>query len=320
MEKVNNVKLDWNLILLSQKRLFQDKFRDMNADEVYAPVIDMLNNNRIPSRVIVSNGRICSYGYVMPPQGIDDRLICSMGFVNKDESYIKKGIDILSWFSEMASKESKLLIIDGIFNGEEFFSELEKLNFTRAYRVKLIGNLDTIMERMKKSYESLRERNENFIELQNDEISMKELGIAQSEAYNGTPDEFLLIQKDGHNITPEIINSGYYGKILFTPSRILHNGEIIGSVQVSDGSFEFFRINTPLLVDLFISKKYQGKGYGSYLLYQSCKKLKNLGYSNIQLWVNRDSTSYKFYKDSGFQDEGEDDLMYYRDFRGVVTN
>ena len=79
MEKVNNVKLDWNLILSSQKKVFRDKFKDLNADEVYAPVIDMLNKNRIPSRVILSNGRICAYGYVMPPQGIDDRLICSMG-------------------------------------------------------------------------------------------------------------------------------------------------------------------------------------------------------------------------------------------------
>ena len=315
MEKVNNVKLDWNLILSSQKKVFRDKFKDLNADEVYAPVIDMLNKNRIPSRVILSNGRICAYGYVMPPQGIDDRLICSMGFVNKDESYIKKGIDIVNWFLEMASKESRLLIIDGIFNGEEFFTKIEELEFTRAYRIKLIGNLDTILERIKKVYESIKTGEDNFIELQNDEISMDEVAIAQTDAYGGTPDEFLLIQKNHNNITPKIINSGYYGKILFTPSKILHNGEIVGSVQVSDGSFEFFRINTPLLVDLFISKKYQGMGYGSYLLYQSCKRLKTLGYKDIQLWVNVDSPSFKFYKDSGFEEEGEDDLMYYRDFR-----
>ena len=46
---------------------------------------------------------------------------------------LKKGIDIVNWFLEMASKESRLLIIDGIFNGEEFFTKIEELEFTRTY-------------------------------------------------------------------------------------------------------------------------------------------------------------------------------------------
>ncbi|MCL5888936.1 MAG: GNAT family N-acetyltransferase [Candidatus Thermoplasmatota archaeon] len=315
MEKVSNVKLDWNIILSSQKKMLKEKIKDLSVDNIYAPIIEMLNNNKIPSRVIMSNGAIGPYGYIMSPQGIDDRLICSMGFMNKDDSYKAKGSDVVEWFLSIASKTSKLLILDGIFNGEGFFDELPKFHFNKAYRVKMIGNLDLVIKKLAKESQKFIDSHHDFIELQNDEISSRDIAAEQSGSYKGTPDEFLLISKNGMNITPDVINSGYYGKILTTPSRIINNGEIIGSIQVSDGSYELLRNETPLLVDLFVAKNYQGKGYGRYLIYQASKSLRNLGYSDIQLWVNRNSNSYDFYRKMGFEEEGEDDLMYYRDFR-----
>ncbi|MCL4323731.1 MAG: hypothetical protein M1498_04730, partial [Candidatus Thermoplasmatota archaeon] len=72
MEKVSNVKLDWNIILSSQKKMLKEKIKDLSVDNIYAPIIEMLNNNKIPSRVIMSNGAIGPYGYIMPPQSIDD--------------------------------------------------------------------------------------------------------------------------------------------------------------------------------------------------------------------------------------------------------
>ena len=44
--------------------------------------------------------------------------------------------------------------------------KIEELEFTRAYRIKLIGNLDTILERIKKVYESIKTGENNFIEFE----------------------------------------------------------------------------------------------------------------------------------------------------------
>ncbi|MHB1439663.1 MAG: GNAT family N-acetyltransferase [Cuniculiplasma sp.] len=317
MEELNNVKLEWNQILMSQKKLLAEKYKDVNAEEVYAPLIDMLNNNRIPSRVFLSGGKVSTYGYIMPPLGVDDRILCSMGFSEYGKDKVDTGKEMIKWFESIAIQSSKLVILDGIFNGEQFFNEIEKLEFRRVHRVKLVCSVDTIIENLKEKESEFTKLKREFIELQQEEVDQEDLAEVQLDSYGDSPDQFLLVYKNGKNITPQVIDSGYYGKILKAPSKVIHNGKIIGSCVISDGAFEFFRINTPLLVDIFVSKEFQNMGYGSHLMVMLAKKLKNLGHRELQLWVNDQSKAIELYQKMGFVEEGEDDLMFFKDFREV---
>jgi GNAT superfamily N-acetyltransferase len=319
MEELRNIKLEWKSILFPQIRVLKEKYPEMDAEKMYEPLVEMLSFNRIPSRVFMSEGKPVCYGYILPPVGLDDRIVCSMGFSEDDNKFFSKGKQMLDWFKSKAQPEKKLLIVDGIFNGNFLINQMKDLSFNRIYRVKLLGENKLLVKMLENIKNKVLKDETNFIEIENEEIQVEQAEKAQLEAYSESPDKFLLIRKGIENITHQITKSGYYGKLLNSPSKILHNGkEVIGSIQVTDGSYEFLQVGVPLLVDIFVNKNYRGKGFGKFLLYIGSSKLSNLGFQQMQLWVNKDSNVYEFYKKLGFKENGEDDLMFYLDFRSVI--
>jgi Acetyltransferases len=313
MNEIHNVQIDWGVILKKQMDVL-DKMPNFNrSGEVYAPLIEKLNSNDVPSKVHFKEGVMQCYGYMLPYIDTPDRILCSMGFASEDPDLIDLGKSILEWFITTARDQGKLLILDGVFNGNFFEKTMETYGLIAANRKKLICNLDTLVEHLSGINETISE--ERSLQLQIDEVDMEELCIAEENAYGDSPDRFLLIRDDGKNITPKVMLQGIYGKPINVACCVFYGSGIEGMILVTDGTYEIFRNGTPLIVDVFVDPAFRHRGTGSKLMLFAARKLRMLGHTQVQLWVNGDSQATRFYESMGFLFEGEDDLLTYLDFR-----
>ncbi|MGP6240202.1 GNAT family N-acetyltransferase [Cuniculiplasma sp. SKW4] len=316
MKELENVGLKWDLILKPHIEQIQKQNPDMNIKSLFTPLISMLNSNRIPSRVILSAGKVMAYAYVLPAMGIRDRNIASIGFIEEDDSNRSRGESLLKWLEGESSRERKLLILDGLYNSSFLDVSLREIGFHRSTRIKMIGHIDNVLEKL--SHYNFEEIEMSTEILHSSDVNPEALSEIQYGAYSESPDRVLLILENEKNITFEILLSGYYGKILTSSSIILVNRSgIVGSITVSDGSEEIIGKNIPLIVDFFTSKIERSKGYGIYILKKSLESLKLLGYKEVQLWVNQESSAYQYYLKRGFNKTGEENTTYWKDYRSI---
>ncbi len=317
MEELRNIPLDWNMLLDKQIKLMEESTGNKKSSELFAPLIDMLNNNIIPSKVILNKGIAKCYGYMVPNIGIDDRILGSIGFL--DQSYENdKNVEILlSWFMEFSRSNRMLLIIDGVYGSKNF----EKYALSKGFKISVRRKLVSTLSDLERRFQELNvDEPENYgLLLKNSEISLDELCEIEEKSYGLSEDRFLLIRKGDKNVTAEIIMNGFYGKILDNASFNLHRQKIIGSIQVTDGYTELFRMGTPLVVDLFVAPGERRKGLASALFKKAVDRLISSNFTEVQLWVNVNSEAYKFYEKLGFQSAGEEDVMYHIDFRAHIS-
>lgn len=312
MKEVNNIQLEWGDILMKQMQAF-DQISDQNlSTSLYASLIEKLNSNQIPSKVYFKDGIPKCYGYLLPSTDSSDRILCSIGFESEDETLKEMGKKILEWFIEVGKSQGKLLILDGVFNGVFFEETVQQYGFSVANRVKLICDLETIIENLSVKVENVHS---DGLLLNVDEVDIEELCTAEENAYSDSPDKFLLIRNGGKNVTLQVILQGIYGKPLNAASGVIYSSSVEGMIIVTDGTVEIFKNSTPLIVDIFVAPEYKRKGIGSKLMLYAARKLKILGHNQVQLWVNKDSQAYNFYNSIGFFYEGEDDRLSYLDFR-----
>lgn len=314
MKELENVGLKWDLILKPHIEQIQNQNPGMNVKSLFNPLISMLNSNRIPSRVILSAGKVMGYAYVLPAMGIRDRNIASLGFMEDDDSNRSRGESLLKWLESESSRENKLLILDGLYNSSFLDDSMNKMGFHKSSRVKMMGRIDEILESV--SHYNFHEIEMSTEVLHSSDVNPEALSEIEYTAYSESPDKVLLILENGRNITFEILMSGYYGKILTSSSIILVSKDgILGSIIVSDGSEEIIGKNIPLIVDFFTSEIERNKGYGAFILKKSLESLKLLGYKEVQLWVNQYSNAYQYYIKRGFNKTGEENTTYWKDFR-----
>lgn len=312
MKEVKNIQLEWGHILMKQMQAF-DQISDQNLSKsLYASLIEKLNSNQVPSKVYFKDGVPKCYGYLLPSADSSDRILCSIGFESEDETLIEMGKKILEWFIEVGKSHEKLIILDGVFNGAFFEETVQQYGFLVANRVKLVCDLETIIENLSEKVEHVHSHG---LLLNLDEVDIGELCIAEENAYIDSPDKFLLIRNEGKNVTLQVILQGIYGKPLKAVSSVIYGSSVEGMIVVTDGTVEIFHTSTPLIVDIFVAPEYKRKGIGSTLMLYAARKLKILGHNQVQLWVNTDSQAYNFYKSIGFSYEGEDDRLWYLDFR-----
>ena len=314
MEELTNIKLDWNIILGKQIRTLQDQFPGIDAVKLFRPIVDLLSSNMIPSRVVISRGEVSAYSYILPSGILDDRIICTIGFIRDSEENMDKAETILNWLDDLSAKSGKLIIIDNMFNGTFLNGTLEKQGFTVDRRLKMKSPLKNIRER-KDDSELSGNLNGEAIILKIDEVDIDEMRVAQYDAYCDSPEHYLLYRKDGKNLTYDILLNGYYGKFMPSPSSVLYKDGVAGACIITDGREEFINTGVPLIVDIFVNKEFRDKGFSSFLIRYASDKLQLLGHTDIQLWVNENSKARSIYRDIGFMDTGEIETLYWKDFR-----
>ena len=314
MREYENVGLRWENILREQIQNVQDEYPEIDVRSLFAPLISMLNSNRIPSKIILSSGKVEAYGYILPAMGIRDRAISSVGFVKDSISNLPRGEKIIEWLENETIREGKLLIIDGLYNSSFLEEALQSHGFTRSNRVKMIGDIDRIVEKLKRVDTSGISSKLEL--LHSAEVDPSAVSMAQLESYSTSPDRVLLIMEDGKNVTYSILLSGYYGKVLGSASLVAVNSSgILGSITVTDGLDEISYRGIPLIVDFFTEASRRHTGIGSYLLLRSVESLKLLGHTQVQLWVNTSAEAMEFYVNCGFIISGGENTTYWKDFR-----
>ena len=314
MEELTNIKLDWNIILGKQIDTLQEQFPDLEAAKLFKPIIDLLSSNMIQSRVVISRGEVCAYSYILPSGVLDDRIICTIGFMRDSEDNMDKAETILKWMDELSARSGKLIIIDNMFNGTFLNGILENQGYTMDRRMKMKSPLKNIMER-KDETEFTGILNRETIILKVDEVDIDKMRIAQYNAYCDSPEHYLLYRKDGKNLTYDILFNGYYGKFMPSPSCVLYKDGVVAACIITDGREEFINTGVPLIVDIFVNKEFRDKGFSSFLIRYAAEKLQLLGHTEIQLWVNENSKARSIYRDIGFMDTGEIETLYWKDFR-----
>ncbi|MGP6294228.1 GNAT family N-acetyltransferase [Caldiplasma sukawensis] len=301
MEELKNVKIDWKAILSEQIKELSQKYGENKVSEYYEPLIRMLSENKIPSRVVIRKGMVSAYGYILDSELSDDRKLGFIGF-SKEENHSPEDLKIITgFFEEKCREKSSTLIIDGIFNNP-FPGLMSELDYNAINRVKMIRDVDS-------NFKNISE-DENMFQLSN--FKVEDLNLFQEDQYSRETDSVLLLRKKGKNETFSYIYRGIYGKPIWEASLIIYMNGIAGICAITDGSQELSYRGTPLIVDFSVRSDLRGKGLGKRLMFQVLKKLHLLGHKDVQLWVSVENPAHEFYKKLGFRETEETETIHYK--------
>lgn len=302
--EMHNIKLDWGSILENHIEWLEELYDSDQIRSSYEAIIPLLIENKIPSRVIVTGGKVIAYAFYIKGNE-DERIYSTMGFLSTkiDEGKISFLVD---WLIDESRRENKTIIMNGIFNEPINFMELiTKKDFNVINRIRMELELtDNVMS--------------DYV--LNDKIEFKNIHNSNLEetcdliydSFRGLPERILLPAGDNRSkLLSKSLMDGTYGKIMEKISYLVsENNNTIGGVIFTDGSTELKKI--PLLLFIFVLSDYRGKGLSEEILARAIFELKKSGIKEVQLWVDRNNFAYNIYKKSGFKEcENEKTPIYF---------
>ena len=302
---MRNMKLDWNSILDGQIQWLENLYKNDEIRSSYNTIIPLLTDNKIPSRIIISGGKVLAYSYYIKGNEEDDRLYSTMGFQSKtiDDNKITS---LLDWLISASKKENKIIIMNGVFNEPDNFKELiSKKDFNVINRIRMELDLsnqvvDDYKENTKFKLTKIHKEN------------LQEVCELLYDSFRSLPERFLLPAGNNKaNLLAKGLLEGTFGKFLDEISYLASdaNDDIIGGMVFTDGSTEFKHI--PLLLFIFILSDFRGQGLSEEIICGVLNKIKKSGIREIQLWVDKNNFAYNIYKKLGFkQCENEKTPIY----------
>ncbi|MHB1493040.1 MAG: GNAT family N-acetyltransferase [Thermoplasmataceae archaeon] len=304
---LTNKKLDWQSILKEQIEWQQKLYPQGNISESYDELIPLLTENKVPSRVIFSNGKALAYAFFILPTNGDDRMYSTMGFSNR-EIEDEKIINLLKWLYNESDRLHKTLVMNGIFNEPNNFRDLLKENgFNIMDRVRM----ELIIKESSLPDSEIDLSGYELTEISSNNIS--DLSGTLFDSFRGIPERILLpSREDAMKPFLNEISNGVYGGILRDSSyRITMNGDDVGGIIFTDGGTETEKM--PLLLFLFILEEFRGMKLSRSIIANSLRTLNAHGYKSCQLWVDRNNFAYRIYKAIGFvEKENEKFPIYYK--------
>lgn len=304
---LTNKKLDWQSILKDHIEWQQKLYPQENISESYDELIPLLMENKIPSRVIFSNGKASAYAFFILPTNGDDRMYSTLGF-ETGEIGDEKITNLLKWLSNEADRLHKTLVMNGIFNEPNNFRDILKENgFNIMDRIRM----ELIIEESSLPDSEIDLDGYEITEISNNNIS--DLSGTLFDSFRGIPERILLpSREDAMKPFMNEISRGIYGRIITDSSyKITKNGDDVGGIIFTDGKTEKERM--PLLLFLFILEEFRGLKLSRSIIANSLKSLKTHGYDSCQLWVDRNNFAYRIYKAIGFvEKESEKSPIYYK--------
>ncbi len=307
--EISNIKIDWAPILEGQIKYLEETYPDIAIRESFKGIIDLLNSNKIKSRVILSGINVAAYGFVMESQNLDDRIYGSLGFTDPAFANETRLRNLLEWAENIASSMRRYLMINEIFNAESLGEKyLIDRGYTKHRRDAMIIWLTD---------QSLKP--EKFpAEFEVTEIygtTYQEYAKAEYAAYEGTPDRILFhtsSEMDRFTLAKSIFD-GSYGEIIPSASFVVrHHGKLIGSVLATKKKTSA-NTKAALIADIFVDSSYRGNGLGTTLMLNSLERLKSLGFDYAELWVTEGNQARHLYESLGFrQQDRKHEIFYYR--------
>ncbi len=304
---MNNVKLDWGPILEGQIKHLESLYPDIPIRKSFHPLIESLNANRIKSRVILSGINVSAYAFITPSNEHTDRLYATVGFTDPQFVSAERTGNLMKWLEDTARIQNRYLMLNEIHNAEEKTDEyLFPRKYSKFVRKRLILDLNEIPQidtPIEGKFESIPIGKVNFEKYSDSEFS----------AFSETADQILF---NSTNRRERIefskgLFAGKLGKVIEPASKILSaNGNIVAASLATDYR-SLDGTKTALIANIFVDKKFQGKGIAKHLLVDTLKSLKNQGYEECALWVSTGNPARNLYDKFGFKDTGTVETFYY---------
>ncbi len=299
--KLENYRLDWNIILKKEIDYLSKKYSDIDIRGSYTNIIDLLNNNKIKSKIILSKKDLAGYAYIMDSQDKSDRMYADVGFISEKfitEERVKVFFD---WLVEIAANSKKKLMLNEVYNSNAISEKIiSDYGFKKVVRRRMVLDLNNY------------QYNQNEIKYPTEntrDINLPLYADAEYESFKYTSDKILFSSSrdDRINSVKSLFN-GDYGEILKDASLIIKNkGRIIGGIVSSRLGFD-----KSFIVSVFVKREYRKKGLGYFLVTSSLNRLKALSYHYTYLWVNSENFAIDLYKKIGFVfEEYPDEIIYY---------
>ncbi|WMT50888.1 MAG: GNAT family N-acetyltransferase [Ferroplasma sp.] len=303
--KLDNYRLNWDVILKKEIDFLSKKYPDIDIRGSYTSIINLLNENKIKSRIILNKNEFIGYAYVMDSSDKSDRLYADIGFISPKKITEARLKELFDWLIEIARESRKKLMLNQIFNGNEISEKyLETLGFKTIIRKRMVLDLN------KYSY---RKTVENYDITGIEGLNMDLYSDAEYEAFKYTSDKYLFSDKREDRIqTVKNLFNGEYGEIIPEVSFIMKNkGRISGGVVSSRLGFD-----RAFIVSIFVKRSYRKKGIGKYLLFTALNRFKALSFHYVFLWVNAENFARDFYERYGFvYDDYPDEVIYYLPYK-----
>ncbi len=297
----DNYKLRWDLILKKEIDYLSKKYPDIDVKNNYTSIINLLEENKLKSKIIVNKNEFIGYAYVMNSAEKKDRLYADVGFISNKKINEDRLKTFFDWLIDISKKEKKKILLNPIFNGNDATDKyLINVGFKKMIRKKMSINLENFTyKKLKTNYEKSGVKN----------VSESLYSDAEYESFKYSSDKFLFsnIREDRINSIKNLLN-GEYGKIIEEASIILKNkGRIIAGILSTQISFD-----KAFIVSIFVKKEHRKKGTGQFLLFSVLNILKALAFKQAYLWVNNDNFARDFYLKSGFVfDDYPEEIIYY---------
>ncbi len=305
---IENVKVDWSPVLESQISSLENKFPGRGIRENFAKIIEDLNENRIKSRLILSNRDPAGYAYYIVPEGMSDRILGNVGFVDQKYATGDRTENLMNWLTAEAKSANRFPMINDVFNGSEQSHEvLARLGFTRMERAMMEISLRQVSEK-----EPIIPPGYRIEGLAN--MNIEEYSAAEVSAYQGSEDEILFSsRKEEQAALTRSIFEGNYGPVVTEVSRIARfNGQLVGGCIVTSGKSGPGTPGYPLIIDVFVAREHRGKGIAKSLLLETMRRAKVANLDRLYLWVNLGNEAINVYKSVGFSESSYPrEIIYY---------
>ncbi|WP_393970692.1 GNAT family N-acetyltransferase [Oxyplasma meridianum] len=305
--ELTNVKVDWNPILENYISHLETIYPDIPIRGSYSYIINNLNENRIPSRIVLQGNNVAAYAYLLENPDFKDRLYAYIGFISEEFSKKERIENLVTWIENLARNRKRIVVINDVFNGGK---ESENFLIGRKYdRIERYG-----MTLKLRDATNLDEKFPiEFMAVDLSEFNIEEFLKEEYEAYRDTPDFILFHELDkdkGSNFTRKIF-SGMYGEILNRPSILIrHKDQLAGSCIITDG-FPLSRKKVPLVVDIFVKREYRRNGLATEMLSRSINILRDMKYEELSLWATVGNPAMSVYEDLGFvKNQNQKEISY----------
>lgn len=288
---VDNVKLPWEEILESYITHYEQLRPDLDVRTQMAPIISDLNNNRIKSRAIMSSGSVVCYAFYVSPESMSDRYYGMVGFVSPDDYSRERLKNIITWLQLEASRDSKILMFNEIFNGKDYGEDLQNLGMSRIDRVMmLLDGLDTIDTSGRDAGPGVTK--ENIII-----ADVPDIVRLHEAAYAGSADQILESTNpvERSKFWVNLFDGRAFGRFLQNASFwITENGVRIGALITT------LPDDRPLVADVFVLPERRRCGYARQLMLECISALREGGFNSLVLWVTRGNPAQELYRSLGF--------------------
>jgi GNAT superfamily N-acetyltransferase len=294
--ELTNVKVDWNPILDNYISHLEEVYPDIPIRESYGYIIENLNENHIPSRIVLQGNDVAAYAYLLENPDLQDRLYAYVGFMSENFYKKERMENLVTWAENSARNRKRIVVINDVFNGG---TESENFLIEKKYeKIERYG--------MKLNLKEATNLDEKFpVEFMTGDLSdfnLEEFLNEEYEAYRDTPDFFLFhgLEKDKGKEFIRKIFSGMYGEVLNRPSILIrHKNQLAGACIITDG-FPSSRKKVPLVADIFVKKEYRGNGLATGMLSRSISALRDMNYGELSLWATVGNPAISIYENLGF--------------------